>query len=72
MEKLFMSVLEMGLRGSVVIGAVANIVLDPVFIFALDMGVAGAALATIISQTLSALWILRFLFGKKWNGNARL
>ena len=50
---------------SIVIGALANIVLDPLFIFALDMGVAGAALATIISQTLSALWILRFLFGKK-------
>lgn len=50
---------------SVVIGAVANIVLDPVFIFVLDMGVAGAALATIISQALSTAWILFFLFGKK-------
>jgi len=50
---------------SIVIGAVANIILDPVFIFALDMGVAGAALATIISQALSAIWILLFLFGKK-------
>lgn len=50
---------------SIVIGAVANIILDPVFIFALDMGVAGAALATIISQALSAIWILFFLFGKK-------
>ncbi len=50
---------------SVIIGAVANIVLDPVFIFALDMGVAGAALATIISQMLSAVWVLHFLFGKQ-------
>lgn len=50
---------------SVIIGAVANIVLDPVFIFLFDMGVKGAALATIISQGLSALWVLVFLFGKK-------
>lgn len=48
-----------------VLGAVINIVLDPVFIFLLDMGVQGAALATIISQTVSALWVLRFLTGKK-------
>jgi len=40
-------------------------VLDPIFIFALHMGVAGAALATIISQAISAIWVLRFLFGKK-------
>ncbi len=50
---------------SVVIGAVCNIVLDPVFIFALGMGVRGAALATIISQAASCTWILCFLFGKK-------
>lgn len=50
---------------SVLIGAVANIVLDPVFIFGMDMGVRGAALATIISQTLSCIWVLSFLFGKK-------
>lgn len=50
---------------SVIIGAVANIVLDPVFIFGFDMGVAGAALATIISQSLSAVWVLHFLFGRK-------
>ncbi len=50
---------------SIVIGAIANILLDPVFIFVLDMGVAGAALATIISQALSAAWILHFLFGRK-------
>ena len=48
-----------------VIGAGINIVLDPIFIFALDMGVAGAALATVLSQTVSAIWILRFLTGKK-------
>ncbi len=48
-----------------VIGAVINIVLDPVFIFLLDMGVAGAALATVLSQAVSAVWILRFLMGKK-------
>ena len=50
---------------SVVIGAVCNIALDPVFIFALDMGVAGAALATIISQAISAAWVLRFLWSKR-------
>lgn len=50
---------------SIVIGAVVNIVLDPIFIFLLDMGVAGAALATIISQAISAVWVLHFLFGKK-------
>lgn len=47
-----------------VIGAVINIILDPIFIFVLDMGVAGAALATVLSQAVSALWILRFLTGK--------
>ena len=50
---------------SVLIGAVANIVLDPVFIFGMDMGVRGAALATIISQALSCIWVLSFLLGKK-------
>lgn len=50
---------------SVIIGAVVNLILDPIFIFGLDMGVAGAALATIISQMLSAVWVLHFLFGKK-------
>ncbi|MDD6681762.1 MAG: MATE family efflux transporter [Clostridiales bacterium] len=48
-----------------VIGAVINIVLDPIFIFLLDMGVQGAALATVISQGVSALWVLKFLTGKK-------
>ncbi len=48
-----------------VIGAVINIVLDPIFIFVLDMGVRGAALATVLSQAVGAVWILRFLSGKK-------
>ena len=48
-----------------VLGAALNIILDPIFIFALDMGVQGAALATIISQCVSALWVLRFLTGKR-------
>ena len=50
---------------TVLVGAAANILLDPIFIFALDMGVKGAAFATIISQFLSALWIVLFLTGKK-------
>lgn len=50
---------------SVLIGAVANIILDPIFIFGLNMGVRGAALATILSQALSCIWVLWFLFGKK-------
>lgn len=50
---------------SIMIGAVSNIVLDPVFIFLLDMGVKGAAVATVISQALSAAWVLRFLLSKK-------
>lgn len=50
---------------SVVVGAVTNIILDPVFILWLGWGVSGAAFATVISQCLSALWVLRFLFGKK-------
>ncbi|MBR0387415.1 MAG: MATE family efflux transporter, partial [Clostridia bacterium] len=50
---------------SVILGAAVNILLDPVFIFLFHMGVAGAALATVISQALSALWVLRFLFGKR-------
>ena len=48
-----------------VIGAALNIILDPIFIFVLDMGVGGAAFATIISQFVSAVWVLKFLFGKK-------
>lgn len=50
---------------SVLIGAIINIVLDPIFIFVLGMGVKGAALATIISQAVSAFWILNFLIRGK-------
>lgn len=50
---------------TVLIGAVINIILDPIFIFGLHMGVRGAALATIISQGCSCLWCLYFLLGKK-------
>ena len=48
-----------------VLGAVINLILDPLFIFVLDMGVRGAALATIISQAVSCLWVLRFLCGRR-------
>ena len=50
---------------SVLIGAVSNIILDPIFIFGLDMDVRGAALATIISQALSCIWVVSFLCGRK-------
>ena len=50
---------------SVLIGAVCNITLDPIFIFVLHMGVKGAALATIISQAISTIWVVLFLCGKK-------
>ena len=50
---------------TVLIGAVSNIILDPVFIFGFKMGVKGAALATIISQAISCVWVLTFLCGKK-------
>lgn len=50
---------------SVLIGAVANIILDPIFIFGFHMGVKGAACATVISQALSAVWVMAFLLGKK-------
>lgn len=50
---------------SVMLGAVINIVLDPVFIFVLDMGVQGAALATVFSQMVSCFFVLAFLFGRK-------
>ena len=52
---------------TVLIGAICNIILDPIFIFGFDMGVRGAALATIISQAVSAVWVLSFLLGKKTN-----
>lgn len=50
---------------TVLIGAVSNIILDPVFIFAFGMGVRGAALATILSQAISCVWVISFLCGKK-------
>ena len=50
---------------TVVIGAISNIILDPLFIFVFGMGVRGAALATIISQAISCVWVLSFLIGKK-------
>ena len=50
---------------TVVLGAALNLILDPIFIFGLNMGVKGAAIATVISQFCSALWVLRFLTGSK-------
>lgn len=50
---------------SVLIGAISNIILDPIFIFGLKLGVRGAALATIFSQAISCAWVLYFLFGGK-------
>lgn len=55
---------QMGML-TVLLGAVTNIILDPIFIFVFGMGVKGAALATIISQFLSAIWVLKFLTGKR-------
>lgn len=50
---------------SVLIGAIANIILDPIFIFGFGLGVKGAAIATVISQAMSAFWVVGFLTGKK-------
>ncbi len=50
---------------SVIVGAVSNIILDPIFIYGLDMGVRGAALATILSQALSCVWVVSFLCSKR-------
>lgn len=50
---------------TVLIGAISNIILDPIFIYGLDMGVEGAALATVISQAISGIWVVRFLTGEK-------
>ena len=52
---------------TVILGAALNIVLDPLLIYTLNMGIRGAALATVLSQTASALWVLAFLRGKKAN-----
>lgn len=51
--------------GTVLIGAALNIALDPLFIFTLDMGIKGAAIATVISQTVSAIWVIVFLTGRR-------
>ena len=51
--------------GTLVFGAVLNIALDPIFIFVFDMGIEGAAIATVISQAVSAVWVMLFIFGKK-------
>ena len=50
---------------TVLIGAILNTILDPIFIFGFGLGVRGAALATVLSQAVSAIWVLRFLMGKK-------
>ena len=50
---------------TLLIGAIANIILDPIFIFVLQMGIAGAAAATVISQLLSVVWVMSFLLGKR-------
>lgn len=50
---------------TVMIGAIVNIILDPIFIFVFDMGVAGAGFATVIAQFVSAIWVLHFLLGKQ-------
>jgi len=50
---------------TVLIGAISNIILDPIFIFGFHMGVKGAALATILSQTISCVWVLTFLCGRR-------
>ena len=50
---------------TVLLGAILNIILDPIFIFGFNMGVKGAAIATVISQFFSALWVFKFLIGKE-------
>lgn len=57
---------------TVLIGAISNIILDPIFIFGFGMGVKGAAIATIISQAISATWVMWFLLGKKTTLKMRL
>ena len=65
-EKIFQSVGRMKTTMFCMMsGCILNIILDPIFIFALGMGVKGAALATVLSQTVGAVWILRFLTGRK-------
>ncbi len=52
---------------TVLVGAIINIILDPIFIFVFNMGVQGAAIATVISQAVSAIWVVQFLLSKKSN-----
>lgn len=56
---------------AVLIGAILNIILDPIFIFGFKMGIKGAAIATVISQAVSAIWVVRFLLGDKTLLNIR-
>lgn len=55
---------KMGMM-TILLGAIANIILDPIFIFYLKLGISGAAIATILSQLLSAIWVMKFLLGEK-------
>lgn len=57
---------------TILMGAVLNLILDPVFIFYLNMGVSGAAIATVISQTIACAWVLRFFYSKKTAYHIRL
>lgn len=50
---------------TILFGAITNIILDPIFIFYLKLGISGAAIATILSQLLSAIWVMKFLLGEK-------
>lgn len=50
---------------TILFGAIANIILDPIFIFYFELGISGAAIATILSQLLSAIWVMKFLLGEK-------
>lgn len=55
---------KMGMM-TILFGAIANIILDPIFIFYFELGISGAAIATILSQLLSAIWVMKFLLGEK-------
>ena len=50
---------------TILLGAIVNIILDPIFIFYFELGISGAAIATILSQLLSAIWVMKFLLGEK-------
>lgn len=55
---------KMGMM-TILLGAIVNIILDPIFIFYFELGISGAAIATILSQLLSAIWVMKFLLGEK-------